>query len=131
MAGMNWIHLVAVLALLEYLAFTVLTGRARVKYKIRAPATSGHEMFERAYRVQMNTLEQLVVFLPVLFLAGRYWPPAVVAGVGAVFLLGRVLYRHQYVKDPASRAPGFILTLLPNAALLLAALLGALRGAAA
>ncbi|HMN20856.1 MAG TPA: MAPEG family protein [Ottowia sp.] len=128
---MNWIHLVAVLALLEYLAFTVLTGRARVKYKIRAPATSGHEMFERAYRVQMNTLEQLVVFLPVLFLAGRYWPPAVVAGVGAVFLLGRVLYRHQYVKDPASRAPGFILTLLPNAALLLAALLGALRGAAA
>lgn len=131
MAGMNWIHLVAVLALLEYLAFTVLTGRARVKYKIRAPATSGHEMFERAYRVQMNTLEQLVVFLPVLFLAGRYWPPAVVAGVGAVFLLGRLLYRHQYVKDPASRAPGFILTLLPNAALLLAALLGALRGAAA
>lgn len=128
MAGMNWIHLVALLALLEYLAFTVLTGRARVRYKIKAPAVTGHEMFERAYRVQMNTLEQLVVFLPALFLAGSYWPPAVVAAVGAVFLVGRLLYRMQYVKDPASRAPGFILTLLPNVVLLLAALVGVLRG---
>jgi uncharacterized membrane protein YecN with MAPEG domain len=131
MAGMNWIHLVAVLALLEYLAFTLLTGRARVQYKVRAPATSGHEMYERAYRVQMNTLEQLLVFLPALFLAGMYWPPAVVAAVGAVFLVGRLLYRFQYVKEPASRAPGFILSLLPNVVLLLDSLVGVLRGVAA
>lgn len=128
---MNYVHLVALLAVLEFLAFTVLVGRARVKYKIRAPATSGHEMYERAFRVQMNTLEQLVIFLPALLLAGVYWPQALVAGVGVVYLVGRLLYRQLYMKDPARRAPGFILTLLPNVVLLLAALAGVLRGAAA
>lgn len=127
---MNYVHVVAVLALLEYLAFVILVGRARIQYRIKAPATSGHEMFERAYRVQMNTLEQLLIFLPALFLAAAYWPGSWVAGVGVVFLVGRLLYRQRYVKDPASRAPGFILTLLANLALLLAALVGALRGVA-
>jgi hypothetical protein len=62
-------------------------------------------MFERAYRVQMNTLEQLVGFLPALLIAGIYWPQAVVAPVGVVYLLGRALYRHRYMQDPARRGP--------------------------
>lgn len=128
---MNYVHLVAVLALLEFLAFTMLVGRARIKYHVKAPATSGHEMYERAYRVQMNTLEQLALFLPALFLASQYWSQVLVAGVGAVYLVGRLLYRQLYMKDPARRAPGFILTLLSNVVLLLAALVGVLRGVAA
>ena len=83
-------------------------------------------MFERAYRVQMNTLEQLVGFLPALLIAGVYWPQAVVAAVGAVYLVGRFLYAHEYLGDPAKRAPGFALTVLPTGALLLAALAGAI-----
>lgn len=121
----NPIHIVALLALLEYLAFTVLAGRARAKGHVMAPSTSGDEAFNRAFRVQQNTLEQIVIFLPALLLASIYWPQTVVAGIGVVWLVGRLLYRQQYVKNPASRAPGFILTLLPTVVLLLMALWGA------
>ena len=122
---MNLIHIVALLTVIQYLYFGVRVGRARSRYGIKAPAVAGHEMFERAYRVQMNTLEQLVGFLPALLIAGVYWPQAVVAAVGVVYLIGRALYRHQYMQDPARRAPGFVLTVLPTAILLLAGLVGA------
>lgn len=121
---MAWIDLVAVLALLQFVGFGVLVGGARGKYGVKAPAVSGHEMFERVYRVQMNTLEQLVVFLPALYLAAKYWPPALVAGVGAVYLVGRVIYWRSYVNDPKSRGLGFGLTALPTLALLGATLVG-------
>src|SRR5690606_30985284 len=123
---MNYVHVVAVLAILQFFLFGVLVGRARMKYGVKAPATSGHELFERAYRVQMNTLEQLVGFLPALLIAGLYWPNAVIAGIGAVYLFGRFLYRHLYIQDPAKRAPGFLLTVIPTFVLLFASLLGAL-----
>lgn len=122
---MNYVHIVALLAVVEYMAFAALVGRARIKYRVLAPATSGHEQFERAFRVQMNTLEQLVAFLPALLIASLYWPQGAVAGVGAVWLVGRLLYRRLYMAAPARRAPGFILTVLPTALLLIAALLGA------
>ena len=126
---MNPIHIVALLALLLYLAFTVLVGRQRMRGRVVAPATTGDPAFERAFRVQQNTLEQLVVFLPALFLAGQYWSPNVIAGIGVVWLVGRVLYRFEYTKDPASLTAGFILTLLPTVVLVLAALWGvATRG---
>lgn len=124
---MNHVHLVALLAVLEFLLFIVLVGRARIKYKIKAPATSGHPQFERALRVQMNTMEQLMLFLPVLWIAGLYWSQAVIAGIGAVWLLGRLIYRHQYVNNPDGRAPGFMLTILPTVVLLVAALAGVVR----
>lgn len=126
---MNWVHIVALLAILQYIAFTALVGLARMRYRIRAPDTLGHPMFERAFRVQQNTLEQLVAFLPALLLAGLYWPQAWIAGLGAVWLAGRLLYRAEYMKAPDSRSKGFALTLLPTVVLVLAALGGAtLRG---
>ncbi|QEA13103.1 MAPEG family protein [Comamonas flocculans] len=128
---MNAIHTVALLAVAEYVAFSALVGRARMRGRVMAPSTSGDEAFNRAFRVQQNTLEQIVAFLPALLLAGRYFPPALVAGIGAVWLAGRLLYRQQYVRNPASRAPGFILTLLPTVVLLLMALWGALGAQAA
>ncbi len=122
---MAWIELVSVLALVQYMWFGVQVGGARGKYGIKAPAVSGHEVFERIYRVQMNTLEQLVVFLPVLWMAARYWNPVWMAAIGAVYLVGRMLYRNSYIKDPGSRTLGFVLTILPTTVLLLATLLGA------
>lgn len=124
---MNYIHLVTLLAILEYLAFTILTGRARMKGHVMAPATTGDEAFNRAFRVQQNTLEQIVAFLPVLLIAGSYWPQTLVAGIGMVWVIGRLLYRQQYVANPASRAPGFMLTLLPTVVLVLMTLWGVLR----
>lgn len=123
---MHPIHIVALLAVMQFFYFGAKVGRARAQYGIKAPAVTGHEMFERAYRVQMNTLEQLVGFLPALLIAGAYWPQAAVAAIGAVYLIGRALYRHQYMQDPARRAPGFTLTVLPTAILLLAGLVGAI-----
>ena len=76
---MSAIHLVAALALLQYLLFGALVGKARGQYGVKAPAVTGHEGFERMYRVQMNTLELLVAFLPALGLAGLYWSPVAVA----------------------------------------------------
>jgi uncharacterized membrane protein YecN with MAPEG domain len=82
-------------------------------------------MFERYYRVQMNTLELLVVFVPSLWLAARYWSPLVVGAIGAIYLVGRVLYFRAYVSEPAKRGTGFVLSLGPAVVLLLATLVGA------
>ncbi|MBL8337416.1 MAG: MAPEG family protein, partial [Rhodoferax sp.] len=101
-------------------------GRARTQYGVKPPAMAGHAMFERALRVQMNTLEQLACFLPCLLIAGQYWPGAVVAGIGAVYLVGRQLYRQRYVADPATRGSGFLLTVLPTFVLFALGIIGAL-----
>lgn len=127
---MNYMDLVALLAIAQFVFFGVLVGRARGKYGIKAPAVSGHDMFERAYRVHMNTLECLVAFLPALYIAAKYWPQAYVAGVGAVYLVGRLVYWRSYIKAPNTRALGFALTMMPVLALMLGALAAMLRRAA-
>ena len=103
---MNYVDLVALLALVQFLFFGAMVGRARGRYGVKAPAVSGHEMFERALRVQMNTLELLVVLLPALYVAAKYWPQAWVAAAGAVYLVGRFVYWRSYVAAPASRGAG-------------------------
>ena len=128
---MNYVHIVAVLAIVEFLLFGILVGRARARHGIKPPATSGHELFERAFRVHMNTLEQLVAFLPALLIASLYWPNAIIAGIGAVWLIGRFLYRRLYLADPAKRRPGFLLTVIPTFILLAASAVGAITRYAA
>jgi uncharacterized membrane protein YecN with MAPEG domain len=123
---MNYVHIVAVLAVLQFFLFGILVGRARRRHGIKAPATSGDERFERAFRVHVNTLEQLVGFLPAMLIASLYWPNVIVASVGAVYLAGRFLYRHLYLADPARRRPGFLLTVIPTFTLLVACLVGAI-----
>jgi glutathione S-transferase len=128
---MNYVDLIAVLAVMQLIFFGVLVGRARGTYGVKAPAVSGHEMFERAYRVQMNTLELMVAFLPALVVASKYWPQAYVASAGAVYLFGRFIYWRSYVAAPASRALGFALSMIPILALLIAALVAIVRSIAA
>ena len=104
-------------------AFAV--GKGRHRYGIEAPAVSGHPAFERLYRVQMNTLELMVALLPSLFVAARFWPAPWVAGLGAVYLIGRFIYWRAYVGNPASRTLGFLLSMLPILTLMVLALAGA------
>jgi hypothetical protein len=118
---------VAGLALLEYFVITLQCGRARGRLGVPAPATTGHPEFERYLRVQYNTIEQLVIFLPALFGFAHFVSPGWAAALGGVFILGRALYARGYLEDPAKRGPGFGLTLLANTVLLLGATLGALR----
>ena len=124
---MVWIELVTVLALLQLVLFATLVGRARVKYGVEAPATTGNEIFERYYRVQVNTIELLIVFLPALWLAAKYWSPYFAALAGVIYLIGRMLYLNGYVKNPGSRSFGFSLSAIPIVALLVADLAGVIK----
>lgn len=124
---MNYVDLVAVLAIIQLVFFGILVGRARGRYGVKAPAVSGHEMFERAYRVQMNTLELMVAFLPALFIAAKYWPQVYIAGVGAVYLVGRLIYWRSYTAAPASRGLGFALSMIPILVLLIGTLVAMIR----
>jgi hypothetical protein len=114
---MPFVAIVTVLALLQFFWLGLLVGRARTRYGIAAPATSGNEVFERHFRVHMNTLEQLVLFLPALWVFASYISPLWAAALGVVFILGRAIYATSYVRDPKSRALGFALTALPTLAM--------------
>ena len=124
---MPYVAIVTVLALLEYQFFGIMVGRARGRYGIAAPATTGHEVFERHFRVHMNTLEQLALFLPALWIFGYYVSEVWAAGLGAVWIVGRAIYCMLYVKEPKSRTLGFALTALPMLAMLLGILIWAVR----
>jgi glutathione S-transferase len=128
---MNYVDVVALLAVSQYIAFSSLVGQARIKYGVKAPAVTGSEPFERAYRVQMNTLELLAAFLPSLYVAAKYWSPAYVASAGAVYVVGRFIYWRAYVADPKTRSLGFVLSIGPVFALLLAGLFAAAIGKSA
>ncbi len=127
---MNTIHFVAMLTVLQYIFFGALVGQARGRYGVQAPAVTGNEHFERMYRVQMNTLELLVAFIPALYAAGWYWPSWAVAIGGGVFIVGRFIYWRAYVSDPARRALGFVLSIAPTIVLALAGIAGVVRAVA-
>ncbi len=124
---MDLVTVVLSLALVEYIVFAVLVGRARGQYGVSAPAVTGHEMFERYYRVQMNTLELLVVFVPAILTFAHYVSARWAAGLGAVYVVGRVIYLMSYVKNPASRGAGFGLSMLPIMAMVIGTLLVAVQ----
>ena len=122
---MPYTDIVTVLALLQFVWFGMLVGQARGKYDIKAPAVTGNEIFERHFRVQQNTLELLILFVPGLYLFSHYFNPLWAAGLGVVYLIGRQLYAMSYVKDPATRSAGYGLSALPTLILILGGLVGA------
>ena len=126
---MHLVAVVAALALIEYAYFGLEVGRARARYGVNAPATTGHELFERQYRVQQNTGEQLLLFLPALYLFAAYVSAPVAALLGLVFIVGRGLYARGYVADPAQRSTGFTIGFVATAVLLVGGLAGAVWAA--
>jgi uncharacterized membrane protein YecN with MAPEG domain len=124
---MSVVAIVAALALLEYVVILMLTGQARGRFGVPAPATTGNPSFERYFRVQQNTIEQLVIFFPALYLFAVFVSENFAALLGLLFIAGRVIYARGYIEDPAKRGPGFALSFVPNLILLLGGLIGALR----
>ena len=124
---MEAIAIVTILALLQFVWISVQVGGMRGKLKIAAPAISGHPEFERMFRVQQNTMEQLVVFIPALWMFGYFVKPLWGAGLGVVFIIGRFINRAEYLKDPGSRSPGFMITFLPTAVMLIWVLVALVR----
>ncbi len=115
---MDMVAIVTVLALMQFVWFGIQVGSMRAKHEVKAPTMSGPPEFERMFRVHYNTMEQLVVFLPALWLYAHMVNPMWAAGLGVVYLVARFIYRAAYLKDPAGRSTGFTLTFLPIAVML-------------
>ena len=116
--------LVSALALLLYVVVFAAAGRARSRYGIKAPAVTGAPEFERAFRVQQNTLEQLVWFIPALWLFALYASPLWGGIIGLVWIAGRAYYAVSYYRAAEARGPGFGIGLVSAAVLLVGALIG-------
>lgn len=113
--------LVTLAAVLFYAWLGFSVARARARYKIAAPATTGDPVFERLYRVQMNTLEWMVIFLPCLWLFGFYVSDGGAALIGLIWILGRYVYKRGYEEAAEKRGLGFAVQALAAAALFLGA----------
>lgn len=122
---MEFVAIVTALALLEYMFMAYQVGSGRIKYNVEAPAVSGNPTWERLYRVQTNTLEQLIIFLPALWMFGYLASPLWAGLLGLLFVVGRGLYMTSYVRDPASRTVGFVLGFAANAVLVIGSLVAA------
>ncbi|HTN49134.1 MAG TPA: MAPEG family protein [Burkholderiaceae bacterium] len=107
---LHWPALVTLATLLLLFGCAWYVGAARGRYKVKAPSSTGPEEFNRAYRVQMNTLENTVAFLPALWLAAIYFSPRIAAAIGAVWLIARVWYAFAYAREPRSRGMPFVIS---------------------
>ena len=123
---MEYAVLLILLALAQFTWFTARVGATRGKYGVSAPKTTGNETWERLYRVQQNTMEQLVLFVPLMLAFNFYVSARWCLLPGLMFLVGRQLYSYEYVSKPGSRTPGMAMTLLANGILLIGALAGLL-----
>jgi glutathione S-transferase len=117
-----YVALVTLLALLVYVWTFMRVGSARQRLGVEAPAVTGHPEFERHFRIQANTLEGLIVFLPSLWLFAAYLNEMIAAGLGLVWVIGRIMYTLAYAQDPKTRSTGFGIQALATVALLLGAL---------
>jgi glutathione S-transferase len=116
--------LVTVLAVALYFSTGLMVAKARDKYGIKPPAISGNADFERVFRVQMNTLEWMPIFLPLLWLFAIFVKDWGAAVLGLVWLAGRVLYIQGYVRAAENRHRGFMVQTMASGALLIGAVIG-------
>lgn len=121
---MELVAIIILLAIMQFIVFAAMVGWTRPRYGINAPKTVGNEDWERRFRVHQNTMEQLVSFIPAVWLCGTYVHIYLAAGLGLVYLIGRTVYAIAYLKDPDSRTPGTLITFIPIVILVLSSLIG-------
>lgn len=128
---MNYLYTAGatLLALVLLQVVTIVVSQARVRYRIKAPAVTGNEHFERAYRVQMNTVEQMAFFLPAMWLCAVLLSDAAAAAGGIIWVIGRTVYAVNYLKDPAKRGIGMLIAGLAQLGLWLGAAAGFVHAA--
>jgi uncharacterized membrane protein YecN with MAPEG domain len=124
---MELVYGTILLALLEYVVMSALVGRARAKYGIQAPAMTGHPDFERANRVHVNTLENLIIFVPAVWIFATYVSAPWAAGLGAAFVVARAVYAIGYLQAPEKRGIGAGVTGIVNIVLVVGGLIGVAR----
>ena len=122
---MELVVIVIMLALVEYIVLGARVGFARGRTGLQAPAVTGNDEFERHFRVHYNTIEQLILFIPGIWFFAQYVHILGAVALGLVFIAGRAIFAVSYVKDPATRGVGMMLTVFPCYILVLGALGGA------
>ena len=122
---MEAVAIVTVVALAQFVFFSIQVGSMRGKHGVIAPATTGHPEFERMFRIQQNTMEQLVVLVPALWIFAWLVNPLWAAGFGVVYIIGRFIYWSSYRRDPAARGAGFTISFLPSVVMLVWSLIDA------
>ena len=115
---------IILIALLQFIFFTGRTGFSRSKYDVKAPKTTGNERWERIYRIQQNTMEQLVIFIPATVIFSLYVSEIWVLLPGILFVVGRHIYSRLYLESPENRGPGMVLSFFTNIALVISGLIG-------
>jgi glutathione S-transferase len=121
---MELVFVTILLALVEYVVMAGLVGRARGQYGVKAPATTGHPDFERINRVHVNTLENLIIFVPAVWIFGLYASELWGAVLGAIFVAARALYAFGYIRAAEKRGPGAGITGIVNIVLIVGGLIG-------
>jgi uncharacterized membrane protein YecN with MAPEG domain len=121
-----WTEIVILVALVVYVGTMVYCARMRARHRIMAPATTGHPEFERAYRIQINTLEQLVAFVPAVWFFSTLVNPLFGAAIGAIWVIGRVIYAISYARSPERRGLGFTIGFIALIVLIVGALVKAI-----
>ncbi len=123
---MTYAAIITSLMLIQLCYYGYKVGLARGKYGVNAPATSGDQMFERAYRIHQNSFEQLILVIPSLWIFTIYVHSLTAAGLGLMYIIGRIVYEKAYLKDPKSRGTGFMIGVIPTAILMFGGLIGAI-----
>lgn len=121
---MTYVNLIILFALVEYAAFIMLVGGTRGKYNVNAPATTGNEQWERYHRIQVNTAEQLVLFLPAIYAFSHNVSATWAAGLGGVFVVGRIVYFIGYSKSAEKRMLGAVMSSFPSYIMVIGSLIG-------
>ena len=124
---MDYVNLVVLTALVEYIVFLGIVGITREKYGVLAPATTGNPQWERLHRIQVNTSEQLVLFIPAIYGFAYYVSEPWAAGIGSIFVIGRVVYFLGYRVSGERRLVGAIMSGPPSYILVIGAIVGLVR----
>jgi glutathione S-transferase len=121
------VGLVTIFSLILFFVLTINVGIARAKYNVPVPQISGNENFERVFRVQQNTLEQLIMFLPALWLFSLFVNAIAANVLGGIWIVGRILYAWGYYVEAGKRGLGFAISSLTGVVLILGALGGLVK----
>ena len=124
---MEMVAIITALALIQFVLFGILVGRMRAKHGVSAPEIVGDPEFMRTFRIHQNTMEQLVVFVPSLWMFAHFSDPKWGAGIGLIYIAARFVYYLDYLKDPKARGRGFGIGFVAIAVLLVGGAAGAIK----
>ena len=127
---MIYVPLVTCIMLIQLFAFSLKSGMARDKGGVKAPATTGDETYARRNRVHLNTVELMVMAIPSMWIFATYVHALTAAGLGFVYVIGRIIYSRAYMADPSKRGLGFMVSILPIVVMMIGGLIGVISNLA-